>query len=383
MRLIDYFYEVGNTYGLEITITPRATEYFLSYLDTEPPEAVLESIEVTSQPAKTVYAIGDALDITGLEVTGHYSDGSSKALAVTEADVSGFDSTEAAEELVLTVSVGGKSATFTVSVEAGEPPEPPEAVLESIEVTSQPAKTAYVVGDALDITGLEVTGHYSDGSSKALAVTEADVSGFDSTAAAEGLVLTVSVGGKSATFTVSVEAGEPPEPPLGDFSVTADKARKLVSVSGTGYAPNQILQLRSAYNREPSAADSDYASEVRADADGNLEFTLPADATEGQPWLGGHSYYVSLGGVVESASIYATVAKVHTSTRATLKVKRELELAYTIDGVEYTFESSNQGIARVSQDGVVTGVRAGTAVITLRATDGSGLISTMMISVSM
>jgi hypothetical protein len=264
-------------------------------------------------------------------------------------------------------------------VAVGEP-------LESIEVTSPPSKTIYAIGEALDITGLEVTGHYSDDTSKALDVTIDDVSGFDSTAAAEELVLTVSVGGKSATFTVSVEAGEPPEPPepsLGSFSVTADKARKLVSVSGTGYAPNQNLQLRAAYNYEPSAADSDYASTVTADADGNLEFTLPADATEGQPWLGGHSYYVSVDGVVESASIYATAAKVHTSVRATMKVKSELALAYTIDGVEYTFESSNQGIARVSADGVVTGVRAGTAVITLRATDGSGLTSTMMISVSM
>jgi hypothetical protein len=120
-----------------------------------------------------------------------------------------------------------------------------------------------------------------------------------------------------------------------------------------------------------------------ADADGNLEFTLPAAATEEQPWLGGHSYYVSLGGVVESADIYTTVAKVHTSARATLKVKRELELAYTIDGVDYTFESSNQGIAKVSESGTVTGMRAGTVIITLRATDGSGLSSSMMLSVSM
>jgi PKD repeat protein len=129
MRLIDYFTEeVENTYGLGVQIVPRPTEYFLSYLDTEPPEppeVTLAWIEITAGPAKTVYEIGEALDLTGLVVTGHYSDGSTKTETVTAADVSGFSSA-AAEQLTLTVSVGGRTATFTVRVAAAtEPPEPP------------------------------------------------------------------------------------------------------------------------------------------------------------------------------------------------------------------------------------------------------------------
>lgn len=42
--------------------------------------------------------------------------------------------------------------------------EPEEVVLESIEVTKQPDKVEYVAGENFDPTGMEVTAHYSDGS---------------------------------------------------------------------------------------------------------------------------------------------------------------------------------------------------------------------------
>ena len=69
----------------------------------------LESITV-SGPTKTEYEIGDELDLTGLVVTAHYSDGSE--VAVEDYEVSGFDSSTAGEKTI-TVTYQDKTTTFT------------------------------------------------------------------------------------------------------------------------------------------------------------------------------------------------------------------------------------------------------------------------------
>ena len=43
-----------------------------------------------------------------------------------------------------------------------------ETVLDSIEISDLPAKTEYVIGEKLDLTGLKIIAHYSDGTSKAI-----------------------------------------------------------------------------------------------------------------------------------------------------------------------------------------------------------------------
>ena len=52
--------------------------------------------------------------------------------------------------------------------------------LQSIAITTPATKLSYTVGDALDITGLVVTGSYSDGSTKAEGITAANITGFNS-----------------------------------------------------------------------------------------------------------------------------------------------------------------------------------------------------------
>ena len=83
---------------LKLTVTPTLTE-----------------IEVTQQPAKLNYLVGDDIDLTGIIIKASYSDGTSKELAATEFEVSGFDST-ASDALQLTVTYGGETATFNVKI---------------------------------------------------------------------------------------------------------------------------------------------------------------------------------------------------------------------------------------------------------------------------
>jgi hypothetical protein len=167
-----------------------------------PDKPSLQSIAITSPPTKTVYTVGEALDISGIKVTGTYSGGTTKTETVSLSNISGYNK-DATGEQTLTVTVGGKTATFTVTVNAPES----NAVLQSIAITSPPTKTAYIRGDELDLSGLVVTGTYDDGTTKQETVGIADISGYDATAVGEQ-TLTVTVGGKTATFTVTV--GEPP-----------------------------------------------------------------------------------------------------------------------------------------------------------------------------
>lgn len=110
-------------------------------------EQVIESIAVTKNPAKTEYRIGEDLDATGLEVTativerevasssdgeGDVSaqavgDATERVLDPSEYELTGFDSTKASDQVVVTVQLIAdrtKTATFTVSVKADEQPQP-------------------------------------------------------------------------------------------------------------------------------------------------------------------------------------------------------------------------------------------------------------------
>lgn len=82
------------------------------------PAATLSSIAITNPPNKLSYTVGDALDITGLVVTGTYSDGSTKVESITAANVTGFDSSVPVNSEILTITAGGKTTTYTVNIVA-------------------------------------------------------------------------------------------------------------------------------------------------------------------------------------------------------------------------------------------------------------------------
>lgn len=77
-------------------------------------EALLTGIEVT-EPVKTSYKLGDEFDTTGMTVTAVYNDGNTKAVDLSEVEISGFDSEEIGKKTII-VSYGGKTAAFKVAV---------------------------------------------------------------------------------------------------------------------------------------------------------------------------------------------------------------------------------------------------------------------------
>ncbi len=215
-----------------------------------PPETpTLSSISVNSTNHKTVYQVGEPLDVTGLTIEALMSDGSSQTVPVTAGMVNGFNSAAAMENQVLTITYQGKTTTYTVSIQDNSttpPVTPPEKpTVSSIQVKSTAHKTVYQVGEPLDVTGLTIEVRMSDGSTMISPVTAGMVSGFDSAAAVENQVLTITYQGKTTTYTISVQA--PPEPPAKTFRVTVQES--YASNSGAGLYPKDELVRISAGSR--------------------------------------------------------------------------------------------------------------------------------------
>lgn len=132
----------------------------------------------------------------------------------------------------------------------------PDAALTGITVTA-PTKTAYVVGDELDTTGMVVTASYDDGSSKD--VTGYEVSADLSTAGTK--TVTVTYNGQTATFEITVYA------PVTD------------ETTGVTVAAPGIFGLTVTKITEEVPADSDYGAYVSYDIAPVGEFSGTATVT--------------------------------------------------------------------------------------------------------
>lgn len=120
----------------------------------------------------------------------------------------------------LTVSAEGQSWTSATQeiIITGE-----STTLSSIAVTTPANKLSYTVGDSLDITGLIVTGTYSDGSTKIEDITISNMSGFDSTVPVIAQILTITIGDQTTTYTVDINtATNTPNPVSINLKVYAD-----------------------------------------------------------------------------------------------------------------------------------------------------------------
>lgn len=120
------------------------TSYFDVLVGTD--EELVEGIGVVTLPDKTMYKVGDRLDISGLVVRAYlvgniYDDVEAGELECGPAILN------TAGEQTITVKYAGKTCTFKVNVEEDK------AIL---SVVSMPAKTEYTVGDKLDTAGLTI-----------------------------------------------------------------------------------------------------------------------------------------------------------------------------------------------------------------------------------
>jgi hypothetical protein len=149
----------SSTFGTSITSTITVKE------------PTLTRINIHRLPKKRTYYLYEKLDLTGLSVTGTYSNGAKVELPISSLDISGFNSSKTGSQR-LGIRVGGKRVFFVVQVIRMK--------LNYIALYTAPNKCTYTVGEALDLDGLDIIGVYTNGKSRSLALENFAISGFDS-----------------------------------------------------------------------------------------------------------------------------------------------------------------------------------------------------------
>lgn len=121
-------------------------------------ETSVAGIAVTTQPTKTTYAVGNTLDLSGLVVTATFADGTTSVVTddctFSIADGSTL-SLQGTQTIAISYLYNGitKNTAFFITV---------VAAIESLEVTTEPTKDTYMLGEELDLTGLVITATYTD-----------------------------------------------------------------------------------------------------------------------------------------------------------------------------------------------------------------------------
>ncbi len=180
--------------ALALTDTEIAVEY--SGQNVLVPITVYEknvtNINVSSLPDKTTYLEGQELDLTGITVTAMYDNGDSET--ITKYDVTGYDKNKVGNQNV-TVSFGGFTASFTVTVKA--------KTVTGIKILSEPNTKEFAEGSAIDVSGLVLQAQYDNGTTGL--ITDYTINGYDKNTVGKQTV-TISYGGFGATFDVEVTA---------------------------------------------------------------------------------------------------------------------------------------------------------------------------------
>lgn len=159
-----------------------------------PTVVMLKKIEVNASSAKSKYFVGDTLDVTGITLTAQYSNDTSKTIDVTASMVSGFNSSAADESQELTVTYGGKTATYAVTIKTPE--------VSDISVSRVPNKVVYTRLESLDLDGLTLQKTTEDGKKTPVEYSNSDSDKFEVDFAgktADSMVLD-----QSGTITVTV-----------------------------------------------------------------------------------------------------------------------------------------------------------------------------------
>lgn len=125
-----------------------------------------QSLQIDTTSVKKNYFIGEELSLENLKVTAKYLDGTTKEITDYIVDQSGFNNTKAGSYYIkISYEEEGvtKVRNYLVFV---------TSILDDVNyvvgVTATGMKTEYSYQEELDLSGLEVTAYYKDGTSKAL-----------------------------------------------------------------------------------------------------------------------------------------------------------------------------------------------------------------------
>ena len=191
----------------------------------------LDRIEITTNPDKMEYEVGETFDKTGMVVTAIYTDASQEIITEYTYEPTG---SLTKNDNKITVTYQEKNAVLNITV--NEPV--PEKTLEKIEITTNPNKMEYLVGEVFDKTGMVVTAIYSDASQETITEYEYAPTGELTT---NDNLITISYQGKMAILSITVREETPPaKKTLQKIEITS-QPNKLTYNEGEKFDPTGMI----------------------------------------------------------------------------------------------------------------------------------------------
>ncbi len=170
----------SGTTSLDVYALSKEDTLQMNYIYVQKAAAAEDEVKLTrlvvTSPAKTVYKLGESLDLTGLKVKAVYNNGQEKDLTSQEYTIKDRFEPNVAGGHTIVISYTEKGVTaaagFAVSVRC--------ARLTELKLVSQPVKTQYKLNEsqALDSKGLAVKAVYSDGTEESLKTDDCEITGF-------------------------------------------------------------------------------------------------------------------------------------------------------------------------------------------------------------
>ena len=160
-------------------------------------ENAVTKLEITKQPTKIEYIEGQNFDATGMVIKGTLLDGTEKEIT----DYTIENGNGLSKNIIeVEIKYGKLSAYVPITVK--------ENIVTKIEITKQPDKTQYFVGESFDQTGMIVTATFLDGTEKEITnyqITKTDALGIKDkiiTIECDGMTADVAITVKEIVYTV-------------------------------------------------------------------------------------------------------------------------------------------------------------------------------------
>ena len=236
--------------------------------------AAITAITVVNPPDNTTYFTGEDLDLAGLVVNGVWEGAGEEPVKIGRENLSSFDKNRAGRQDVF-VTYQGKTASFPVTYVA----------MQAIQVAKPPDKLNYENGERLDINGLSVQGTRQGATSiEMLDNSRLQITGYDRFKAGNQTI-TVTLGGRSANFRVTVA----PSPFIGTWygtrkdsdvvlhSVTLTMSENAWSMiwQSTGYPDYPMGEYSGTYTRD---TDTGKSAQLKSEKRSGINTNPPASA---------------------------------------------------------------------------------------------------------
>lgn len=158
---------------------------------------VLSSISISGTPTKTTYLVGQSFDPTGITVTATRNNGST-ANVTSSTTFTPDPLTVGTTSVTASYTEGAVTKTATVSGLIVK-----DVSLVSISVSGTPNKTSYYAGENFVPTGVTITAHYDDSSSRVLGFEEVTFAPTPLTAGTTSVTVTFDNGVTEKSTTIS------------------------------------------------------------------------------------------------------------------------------------------------------------------------------------